>query len=122
MTKQIGFFGGTFDPIHFGHMNLAINALEKGQLDEIIFCPTNLSPFKIDSPPEVDAQKRYEMIELSIKDINKFSLIDFEIKKSKTYYTIDTLKYIYSIRKDEDVSPIHSIYVDYTFSFKCSGR
>ena len=49
--KKIGFFGGTFDPIHFGHINLALQLMEIHQLDEVIVCPAGRSPFKTHLAP-----------------------------------------------------------------------
>ena len=51
--KKIGFFGGTFDPIHFGHINLAFELLEIHRLDEVIFCLAARSPFKKNGPPSL---------------------------------------------------------------------
>ncbi len=67
--KKIGFFGGTFDPIHFGHLNLAINLLEKQRLDEILFSPANFSPEKTISPPLASKEARKEMTRIAIEEI-----------------------------------------------------
>ena len=96
--KETGFFGGTFDPIHVGHINFVIEIKEKLNLKKIIFCPTSISPFKIENPPEARAKDRYEMVKLAIKDINGFELIDNEIHKKNAAYTIDTL----NILKEKD--------------------
>jgi len=89
--KQIGFFGGTFDPIQFGHINLAIEVKEKLNLEKIIFCPTNISPFKIKKLPIASAKDRYEMLKRALKDIEDFEITDIEIKNKEVSYTIDTL-------------------------------
>lgn len=88
--KRIGFFGGSFDPIHLGHINLAVELYERHHLDEVWFCPANQNPHKTDLPP-TSSTHRQEMIELAIQSIPNFRLIDTEIKKEGPSYTVDTL-------------------------------
>lgn len=90
--KKIGLFGGSFDPIHFGHLNFAIEILEKSKIDEILFCPANISPHKVKNPPVASSKNRLEMVKRAIKGIDKFSLFDEEITRGNVSYTIDTLK------------------------------
>ena len=90
--KNIGFFGGSFDPIHLGHLNLAIQILEKLKLDKIIFCPANVSPFKTKKPPIASSKDRFEMARIAIKDFKDFEITNFEIKNENISYTINTLK------------------------------
>ena len=49
--KKIAIYGGSFDPIHNGHINLALEIFENTDLEEVIFCPTYVSPAKIQKPP-----------------------------------------------------------------------
>jgi nicotinate-nucleotide adenylyltransferase len=95
--KKTAFFGGTFDPIHFGHINLAIQIKEKAGFDAVLFCPANISPHKTDSPPLASSKDRLDMVELAIKDIEGFSICDLEVKRDGPSYTIDTLK---KLKKD----------------------
>jgi len=90
--RDVGFFGGSFDPIQLGHINLAIEIKEKLNLKKIIFCPANISPFKVNKPPIAKPKERLEMIKLAIKDIDYFDYTDIEIKKEGVSYTIDTLE------------------------------
>lgn len=90
--RRVGFFGGTFDPIHFGHLNLAIEILEKCSLDQILFCPALLSPEKGDRHPTATPLARKEMVTLAIEPIPEFSLIDLELDREGPSYTIDTIK------------------------------
>lgn len=92
MKKKIALFGGSFDPIHFGHLNLAIEILEKAKLDEIIFCPAYISPYKVATPSKASAMERLDMVNLAIDGIEKFSSTDEEIKRNEVSYTIDTLR------------------------------
>lgn len=87
---KIGIYGGSFDPIHQGHTNVAQYAIQDLTLDKLIFVPTNISPFKSKIKP-VKAQDRLNMINLVLED--KMEVSDFEIKRGGVSYTIDTLKY-----------------------------
>lgn len=90
--------GGTFNPIHYGHLLIAENAFEQFQLSEVIFMPAGNSPHK-DSSQILDAQKRMDMIRLAIADNPHFSSSDYEISKegiSYTYLTIRAMKELYA--------------------------
>lgn len=92
LPKKVAFFGGTFDPIHIGHLQMALEVKEHYNLDEVVFCPVNISPFKTDNPPQASNLDRLEMTKLAISDIPFFSCVDFEIKKEGVSYTVDTIK------------------------------
>lgn len=92
IKKRIGFYGGTFDPIHFGHLNLAIEMMERHALDEIWFCPAGFNPHKQDQLPTISTKHRMEMLKLAIQDIPQFHLLDHEVQKEGPSYTIDTLQ------------------------------
>jgi len=88
---NIGIFGGTFDPIHIGHLINAQSVLEKRNLDKIIFIPNFISPHKPHyefSAPE----HRYKMTELAIDSIPNFEISDIEITNDNISYTYNTLK------------------------------
>jgi nicotinate-nucleotide adenylyltransferase len=89
-----GFYGGSFDPIHFGHINLALELCERHRLQGVVFCPTAINPCKVDAPPSAAAHHRLKMVEIAIKDIPEFSLSSFECEKNGPCYTIDTLEYL----------------------------
>lgn len=88
---KIGILGGTFNPIHIGHLILADEAREKLSLDKIIFVPANLAPHKDDSDIAAPAE-RFKMIKLAIKGNKNFAVSDIEIKRFGRSYTIDTVK------------------------------
>ena len=90
--RRVGFFGGTFDPIHCGHLNLAIHMLENCNLDEILFCPTSLSPHKESRPPKASKQHRLAMTALVIEEVEQFSLLDWEAVQEGPSFTIDTIR------------------------------
>ncbi len=87
---MIGLFGGTFSPIHFGHINLALSIKEACQLDEIWFIPALVSPFRT-KEKLVSAEHRLKMTQLAVEDIPGFSCLDIEIKRQPPSYTIDTI-------------------------------
>jgi len=88
---KIGILGGTFNPIHIGHLILAEEAREKLKLDRIIFVPTYLPPHKDNSDIAL-AKDRLAMIGLAISGNRYFSVSDLEIKRDGRSYTIDTIK------------------------------
>jgi len=88
--KSIGLFGGTFDPIHIGHLIKAQSIFELRELQKIIFMPAYVSPLKIDCL-SASSEDRSKMVELAIKDYPYFEISRYEIEKHKISYTIDTL-------------------------------
>jgi len=88
---KIGILGGTFNPVHIGHLILAEEVREKLSLDKIIFIPTALPPHKdnVDIAPAAD---RLRMLKAAVKGNKFFSVSDIEIKRDGRSYTIDTLK------------------------------
>lgn len=90
--KKIGFFGGTFDPIHFGHLHLAIQLFEIHRLDEVLFCPAFCSPLKSATPPIAQAKDRLSMVQLALEGIPHFRVTNAEVERGGLSYTIDTLR------------------------------
>jgi len=88
---KIGLLGGTFDPIHMGHLIIAEWIRESRGLKKIIFIPTALPPHK-KNVKMTDKKDRWEMVKLSIRDNPKFEISDIEIKKENVSFTVDTLK------------------------------
>ena len=89
--KTIGIYGGTFDPIHTGHLITAQSVCEMRKLDKIIFIPSFISPHKtnrIASSPK----HRINMVKLAVKGIPFFDYSNLEIKKKNISYTIDTIR------------------------------
>ena len=88
---KIGILGGTFNPVHIGHLILAEEGREKLGLDKVIFVPTFLPPHKDNSDIAL-APDRLSMIKLAIKTNKYFVVSDTEIKRNGRSYTIDTIK------------------------------
>ena len=92
-SSKIGVLGGTFDPIHQGHLLLAESVRDSIGLDEVLFIPTAVPPHK--SRQEITPiHHRYEMVRLALENLEGFQLLDLEAKNSKTSYSIDTLNYL----------------------------
>jgi nicotinate-nucleotide adenylyltransferase len=87
---KIGILGGTFNPIHVGHLILAEEAREMLNLDRVIFVPACLPPHK-NGAEIAPAKARFEMIKAAIKGNKFFSVSDVEIKRTGRSYTIDTI-------------------------------
>lgn len=94
--KTIGIFGGSFDPIHFGHINLAVQLQENHNLDEVLFCPAFCSPFKTSSPPIANPQHRLAMLHLALDEIPHFRISSIELDRGGPSFTIDTLRTLHS--------------------------
>lgn len=88
---KIGILGGTFNPVHIGHLILAEEVREKLGLERIIFVPTALPPHK-DNLNIAPAKDRLKMLKLAVASNKFFSVSDVEIKRQGRSYTIDTLK------------------------------
>jgi nicotinate-nucleotide adenylyltransferase len=87
---KVGIFGGTFDPIHFGHLITAQTLLEKRNLSKIIFVPSYISPHKINYQFS-DPNHRLNMTKLAIESNPTFEVSDFEINRDEISYTYNTL-------------------------------
>lgn len=93
---KIGIIGGTFDPIHYGHLIAAEWAKDEYNLNKIIFMPAAEPPHKnIDEV--LDKNYRYNMVKVAIGDNPDFEISDYEMKKSGKSYTFATLKYFKTI-------------------------
>ncbi len=90
---RIGIFGGTFNPVHIGHLIAAQSAWEKLKLDRVIFVPSYLPPHK-SSKNVVAAKDRFNMVSAAIKGNLGFKVLDFEIKSKTRSYSIETVNYL----------------------------
>jgi len=88
---KVGILGGTFNPVHLGHLILAEEARELLSLDKVVFVPTYLPPHKT-SRGIAPVEARLTMIQLAIKGNKYFSVSDMEIRRGGKSYTIDTVK------------------------------
>lgn len=88
---DIGIFGGSFNPIHIGHLIAAEEVFQQRSLSKVVFIPTGISPHK-ESGDLIDASHRYQMVKDAIHDNEHFEISDIEIKRSGRSYTVDTIK------------------------------
>ena len=93
MTSElkIGLFGGSFDPVHFGHLLVALAAVEELGLDRLFFIPAAQSPFKPDSQP-APAAVRLQLLRLALAGKTNFEIDEQEIRRGGVSYTVDTLR------------------------------
>lgn len=89
--KRIGLFGGSFDPVHCGHLLMAQAALEEARLDRLFFIPTAQSPFKPDGT-STPAAARAAMLRLALAGCSQYEVNDLEIQRGGISYTVDTVK------------------------------
>ena len=93
--KNIGIYGGTFDPIHNGHLRVVVELLSRKVVDKIILLPAG-EPLLRDAAPIADAQSRLEMCKLAISDLpvgikERVTVSDLEVKRDGPSYAIDTV-------------------------------
>ncbi len=101
--RKIGIMGGTFDPIHYGHLMLAEQIRTSFHLDEVIFIPVGKAPHKTLSNA-AQKEQRFEMVKLAVASNPYFTLSDIEIRQSGTTYTIDTISELQSqLSKDDEL-------------------
>lgn len=89
--KRVGIIGGTFNPIHKAHLNIALEAYKQYDLDEVWFMPAGNPPHKM-IWDNISPKDRMEMVSLAIKDFSQFKLCEIEINKTEPCYTWKTLK------------------------------
>ena len=89
---RLGLFGGTFDPVHYGHLILAELCAEQCRLDEVWFLPTAVPPHK----PEGECtptEMRIEMLQLAVAGNERFAVSSYEADRGGVNYTVDTLRH-----------------------------
>lgn len=96
--KKYGIFGGSFNPIHYGHLMICEYIKEEMGLDKVIFIPTGNPPHK---ELELSAEDRYEMVRLAISPNPDFEISDIETIRVKKSYTVDTIRELKKIYKEE---------------------
>lgn len=96
MAKRLGIFGGSFNPIHIGHLVIAEAAWQEFHLEKVIFIPTADTPNK--AMYHIDKHMRYKMVELAIEDNPHFFISPIEMERDGPSYTVDTIR---QLKKEE---------------------
>ena len=89
---KIGFLGGSFDPVHFGHLCAALDACEQGQLERVVFVPTAHIPHKRQAMQSSGAD-RLALLRLAIEENSRFEISDYELRHGGVSYTIDSVRH-----------------------------
>jgi len=100
---KIGILGGTFNPIHIGHLILADEIRQVCGLDKVFFVPTNVPPHK-DADDIIESFHRLGMVKLAVEDNPYFAVSDMEIKRGGRSYTIDTVKAFKNLYPKDEIS------------------
>lgn len=101
-APAIGILGGTFDPVHFGHLRPAIEVLQQLKLDHIRLIPNNTPPHR--PAPVASAQQRMLMLHLAVKNSEHFVVDDRELQRDGASYSFDTLN---SLREEFQANPLY---------------
>jgi len=98
---RLGIFGGTFNPIHFGHLRAAEEVRDKLAIDKIIFMPSGNPPLKVSGL--IEASHRYAMTRLATNSNVNFTVSDLEVLKTEKSYTVDTLERLLEIYPGDEL-------------------
>ncbi len=101
--KEIGILGGSFDPVHLGHLRLGLEARQRFQLDRILFVPAHQSPHKQDQPL-TETRHRLAMLNMALQDQPGLEVSEIELKRGGLSYTADTLEALRAERPTAEFS------------------
>jgi nicotinate-nucleotide adenylyltransferase len=102
MGTRLGVMGGTFDPIHVGHLVTAEEALHQFSLDEVVFVPTG-RPWMKEHEVVASPEDRYRMTEIGIEPEPRFSASRVEVERGGQTYTVDTLRALHDADPDREL-------------------
>ena len=100
---KIGFIGGSFDPVHFGHLIAGQDAYERGGLDRLVFVPAAQAPLK-PGTVQAPAEARLAMLRAALADDARFEISDYEVRKGGVSYTIDAVRYFRGQFPDDELA------------------
>jgi nicotinate-nucleotide adenylyltransferase len=90
---RVALFGGTFNPVHYGHLLIAESARQAHRLDQILFIPAGLPPHK--AAPRTSAEDRLAMLRAAVRGNAAFHVSDWEIRQKRIVYTYETVDYFH---------------------------
>jgi nicotinate-nucleotide adenylyltransferase len=99
---KIGFLGGSFDPVHFGHLMAAQDAYEQHQLDRLILVPAAQAPLK-QNQVRASAAERLAMLRAAVEGERRFEISDLELKRGGVSYTIDSARHFRALYPDDQL-------------------
>jgi nicotinate-nucleotide adenylyltransferase len=99
---KIGFLGGSFDPVHFGHLMAAQDAFEQFQLDRLIIVPASQAPLK-PNEAQSTAAERLAMVRAATEWDRRFEVSDFELQRGGVSYTIDSARHFRALYPDDEL-------------------
>jgi len=98
---RLGILGGTFDPIHVGHLAVAKAAIECAQLDRVLFVPSALPPHR--AAAQAPAEDRLAMTNLAVRGEPNFEVSDVEVRRGGRSYTVETLSELHRAHPDDEL-------------------
>jgi nicotinate-nucleotide adenylyltransferase len=103
--QKIGIIGGTFDPVHLGHLIIAEHFTDEMLLNRCFFVPANISPFKTSEDLKSSASNadRIEMLKFAIADNPRFTIDTVELERKGISYTFDTINYFRGIYPNDEI-------------------
>lgn len=100
---RLGVLGGTFDPIHLGHVALASAAQNQFGLDKVLFIPAFIPPHKSRRQDLTPAPYRFQMVKMALAEYLNFEVSDIEIKRTEISYTVETLRSLKEIHRSAEL-------------------
>ena len=133
--KRVALFGGTFDPVHHGHLLLAQDALENLNLDLVVFIPAQINPHKMQSAPGALPQQRVEMLRIATREKERFAIDEIELSRPGPSFTVDTVEALkerwpdarfYWLLGEDNLAKLHTWHrfdhLRHMVDFVCFGR
>ncbi len=99
---KTGVLGGTFNPVHLGHVRMSRKIMEAKGFDRMIFIPSNIPPHKQEEKIPSPA-KRIKMLKLALEDEKDFIIDGYEVRKKGISYSIDTIRYLKKKYEDDEL-------------------
>lgn len=103
MSGRIGIFGGSFDPIHLGHVGVAERAAAELGLDMVLVTPAKVSPFKTGAGPRLDDETRWRLVQMACRGREKLVPWDAELRRGGVSYAIDTVRLVREMHPGAEV-------------------
>jgi nicotinate-nucleotide adenylyltransferase len=100
--KKIGIIGGSFDPVHIGHLIIAQDAAERLELSQVIFVPAAIPPHK-QHLQQANIEHRVNMLQIALEGDIRFSVSDIEMRRGGVSYTIDTVRELKALHPDSEL-------------------